>query len=83
MGVIIAPRMNGRIEGEIPFKAPTHTRCSVAITYVNKGDGRLWNHNFSFNLYCNISCFAVKGSDVIVSLDLVCIVISHLPSYEE
>lgn len=66
VGVIIAPRMNGRIEGEIPFKAPTHTRCSVAVTYVNKGDGRLWNHNFSFNLYCNISCFTVKGSDVIV-----------------
>lgn len=59
-----------RIEGENPFKAPAHSRCSVAVTYTNKGDERWWNHNF-FS--------AVKCSDIAVSLDLVCIVMSHLP----
>lgn len=37
----------------------------------------------TFHLYCNVSCFAVKGTEVIVSLDLVGIVISHFLSYEE
>lgn len=37
-GVVIAPRVDAKIEGEIPFKAPS-SRCSAAVTYSNKGDG--------------------------------------------